>query len=102
MPQRAKANGNHISIIQINGDGNVVEIGGPHLSLELQTSVYGNIDDRRMALRVGGYRVEGQKPLIRDQDPGQPDDDFKRTHFNSMTFSFERESEAIEFHERFS
>ena len=45
MLQRAKANGNHISIIQINGDGNIIEKGWPHLSLELKTDVHKNFDD---------------------------------------------------------
>ena len=45
MSQSAKANGNHITIIQINGDGNIIEKGGPHLSLELKTDVHKNFDD---------------------------------------------------------
>lgn len=45
MSQHAEANGNHITVIQINGDGNIVENGGPHLSLELQTSIHRNNDD---------------------------------------------------------
>ena len=45
MSQSAKANGNHITIIQINGDGNIIEKGGPQLSLELKTDVHKNFDD---------------------------------------------------------
>lgn len=91
-----------VSIPQIADDETVEDIDTFLSSLEGWVLVYGIIDDRGMALRVGGYRVERQKPLIRDQDPDQPDDDFKRTDFNSMTFSFERKNEVLEFHERFS
>lgn len=91
-----------VSIPQIGDDETVADIDAFLSGLEGWVLVYGNIDDRRMGLRVGGYRVEGQKPLIRVPDPDWPSDDFQRTQFNSMIFSFERESEAVEFHERFS
>lgn len=45
MSQHAEANGSHNNIIQIYGDGNIVGNGGPHLSLELQTSIHRNNDD---------------------------------------------------------
>ena len=38
---------------------------------------------------------------VREHDPDRPDEDFKRTHYNSMTFQFELADEAREFHERF-
>lgn len=63
--------------------------------------VYGNMADKSMALRVGGYRRDSQKLLVRDHDPDQPDQDFKCTHNNSITFEFEREEKECEFHERF-
>lgn len=90
-----------VTIPQI-GDDETLEAIDAYLSqLQGWVRIYGIIDDDRMALRVGGYRVEGYKPIFREHDPDRPEDDFQRTHFNSMTFEFEREAEASEFHERF-
>jgi len=89
-------------IIPQIGDDETLEAIDRYLSqLRGWVRVYGIIDDARMALRVGGYGVEGVKPILREHDPDRPEDDFQRTRFNSMTFEFEREAEAREFHERF-
>ena len=90
-----------VSTPQIADDETVEAIDTFLSDLDGWVLVYGNIDDKRMALRVGGYRLEGHEPLLRDHDPDRAGDDFERTHFNSMTFEFEREDEAHEFHERF-
>ncbi|MBB3473487.1 hypothetical protein [Sphingomonas sp. BK345] len=91
-----------VSIPQIGDDDTVEEIDAFLAGLEGRVLVLGIIDDKAMALRVGGYRAEGQKPLVRERNPDNPGEDFARTHYNSMTFEFEREDEAREFHERFS
>lgn len=90
-----------VSIPQIDDDETLEAIDASLSQLRGWVKVYGIIDDTSMALRVGGYRVEGQKPIVRDHDPDRPENDFLRTHFNSMTFEFERDAEACEFHERF-
>ena len=53
--------------------------------------VFENIANRRMALRVGGYGVEGQKPLLRDPNPDERSEGFERDRYNSMTIDFESE-----------
>ena len=90
-----------VSIPQIDDDETLEAIDAFLRQLDGWVKVYGIIDDASMALRVGGYRVEGQKPIVRDHCRDRPEDDFRRTHFNSMTFEFERDGEAREFHERF-
>ena len=90
-----------VSIPQIGDDKTVDEIDDFLAGLEGRVLVLGIIDDKAMALRVGGYRAEAQKPLVRQTDPDNPGENFERTHYNSMTFEFEREDEAREFHERF-
>ena len=90
-----------VSMPQIADDGTVEEIDAFLASLTGWVRVYGNIEDRKMALRVGGYRSQGLEPIVRDVDPDAPGERFERTHYNSMTFEFEREDEAREFHERF-
>ena len=91
----------NVSIPQV-ADGETVEaINAFLLRLHGWVLVYGNIEDKSMGLRVGGYRRDGQQPLVRDHDPDRTGEDFERTHYNSMTFEFEREDVAREFHERF-
>lgn len=90
-----------VTIPQIADDEAVERIDEFLSGLDGWVVVNGNIEDKALGLRVAGYRLKGQKPLDRAPDPEQPGDDFERTHFNSMTFEFERESEAREFHERF-
>lgn len=83
-------------------DDATVEDVDAHLSgLQGWVRVHGNVDDRASAAPIAGYRVEGLKPLRRRG--GDPHDEgFDPTRFTSMTFLFEREDEAMEFHERFS
>lgn len=90
-----------VTIPQIPDDQTLEAIDAFVTQLNGWVLVYGIIDDDRLALRVGGYRVAGQKPILRDHDPERPEQDFRRTHFNSMTFEFEHFAEALEFHERF-
>ncbi|MGQ3177816.1 MAG: hypothetical protein ACT6SC_09495 [Blastomonas fulva] len=90
-----------VSIPQVADDETVEAIDAFLSYLHGWVLVYGNIEDKSMGLSVGGYRKDGQEPLVRDHDPDRPDKDFKRTHYNSITFEFEREEEAREFHERF-
>lgn len=90
-----------VTIPQIDDDETVEQIDGFLTALTGWVLVFGNIDDKRMALRVGGYRCPDQKPLVRGPDPNETGDDFVRTHYSSMTFQFEREAEAHDFFERF-
>lgn len=90
-----------VTIPQIEDEETLEAIDAFLASLEGRVLAFGNLEGRRIALRVGGYRADGQRPLLRDHDPDRTGDDFERTHFNSMTFEFERENEAREFHERF-
>lgn len=90
-----------VSVPQIGDDDTVGEIDAFLAGLAGRVEVLGILDDTALTLRVGGYRVEGQKPLVREHDWDNPGNDFRRTHYNSMTLVFEREDEAREFHERF-
>ncbi len=90
-----------VSILQIGNDETVDEIDGFLAGLKGCVQVLGSIDDKAMALRVGGYRAEGQKPLVKERNPNNPGEDFARTHYSSMTFEFERGDEARKCHERF-